>query len=305
MEPDISVNIGGLKLKNPVLLASGTAGYGEEISTYIDLSKVGAIIVKGITVKPTPGNPPPRICETPSGMLNSIGLPNVGMEVFVKEKLPFLQEKGATVIVNIFGSTVEEYEEVAHYLNGTAHIAALEINISCPNIKKGGLMFGRDIGAVKEIVKRVRAVTSLPVFVKLSPAVSDIVSFAKACEEEGADGLSLINTIPAMAIDIHTWRPRLSTITGGLSGPAIKPIAVKMVWEVYREVKIPIIGMGGIISTEDAIEFFLAGATAVAIGTGNFIKPDLSLRIIEGLKNYLKKRNITSIGSITGALRYE
>ncbi len=305
MEPDLSVSLGNIRLKNPVLLASGTAGYGEEISKYIDLSKIGAIIVKGITVRPTPGNPPPRICETPSGMLNSIGLPNIGVDSFLSHRLPFLKERRATVIVNIFGTTVEEYEEVAYRLDRAQGISALEINISCPNIKKGGIMFGRDIAATREIVKRVRSATELPIFVKLSPAVTDITLFARICEEEGASGLSLINTIPAMAIDIHTWRPKLSTISGGLSGPAIRPIAVKIVWEVYRKVGIPIIGMGGIISVSDAIEFFLAGASAVAVGTGNFIKPDLSLDIIDGLREYLKKKNINNMESLIGALRYE
>lgn len=303
MEPDLSINIAGLRLRNPVLLASGTAGYGEEISEYVDLSKIGGIIVKGIAINPTPGNPPPRICETPSGMLNAIGLPNVGVDTFVKDKLPFLRKVGATVFVNIFGSTIDEYGEVAGYLNDVEGISALEVNISCPNIKRGGIVFGTDLKTTAKVVKKVRKATTLPIFVKLSPGVTYIRAFARVCEDEGADGLSLINTISAMSIDIETWKPRLANITGGLSGPAIRPIAIRMVWEVYNTVKIPIIGMGGIGRTEDAVEFFLAGASAVAVGTANFTNPSISMEIVEGLIRYLVARNLKRISSLTGALK--
>ena len=303
MRPDLSIKIAGIEFKNPVMLASGTARYGEEISSYCDLNRVGAIIVKGIALKPTPGNPPPRICETPSGMLNAIGLPNIGAEVFIKEKLPFLKSFDTKVIVNIFGSTINEYKEVARCFNETAGVHGLEVNISCPNVKEGGIAFGTDITATRKVVRAVRDATTLPLIIKLSPNVTDIAAFARVCEDEGADGLSVINTLLGMSIDTETWRPRLANITGGLSGPAIRPVAVRMVWQVCKAVRIPVIGMGGIITDRDAVEFFLAGASAVAVGTANFINPGVSILIIEGLERYLETKGLNSITELTGALR--
>ncbi|MBI5407672.1 MAG: dihydroorotate dehydrogenase [Nitrospirae bacterium] len=303
MKPDLSIEIAGIKLRNPVMLASGTARYGEEISHHCDLNQIGAIIVKGIALKPTPGNPPPRICETPSGMLNAIGLPNIGVDAFIKEKLPFLRQFDTRVLVNIFGSTVEEYGEVAGRLEGVDGVDGLEVNISCPNVKEGGIAFGTDIGITRRVVQTVRRATTLPVIIKLSPNVTDIASFAKVCEEEGADGLSVINTLLGMSIDPKTWRPRLANITGGLSGPAIRPVAIRMVWQVHNAVRIPVIGMGGIVTTEDAVEFFLAGASAVAIGTANFINPKVSLEISEGLERYLESRGLKNITELIGAVK--
>lgn len=292
-----------MELRNPVMLASGTARYGEEISTHCDLKRVGAIIVKGIALNPTPGNPPPRICETPSGMLNAIGLPNIGVNAFIRDKVPFLKRFDAKVIVNIFGSTVEEYGEVAGRFNGVEGVHGLEVNISCPNVKEGGIAFGTDLDATRRVVRIVRRAATLPVFIKLSPNVTDIASFARVCEEEGADGLSVINTLLGMSIDTETWRPRLANVTGGLSGPAIRPIAVRMVWQVCQAVRIPVIGMGGIVTTEDAVEFFLAGASAIAVGTANFINPGASIEIIEGLEKYLERKGLKSITELIGALK--
>lgn len=303
MRPDLSIKIADIELQNPVMLASGTAGYGEDISKYCDLNRVGAIIVKGIALRPTSGNPPPRIYETPSGMLNAIGLPNVGVDSFIREKIPFLKKFNTKVIVNIFGSTIEEYGEVARCFNGVDGVHGLEVNISCPNVKEGGITFGTDLEATRQVVRIVRRSTTLPIIIKLSPNVTDIASFARVCEGEGADGLSVINTLLGMAIDTETWRPRLANITGGLSGPAIRPVAVRMVWEVYKAVKIPIIGMGGIVTAEDAIEFFLAGATAVAVGTANFINPQASIEIIEGLERYLGTRGLNNITELIGRLK--
>ena len=303
MKPDLSLKIAGIKLRNPVMLASGTARYGEEISRHCDLNQIGAIIVKGIALKPTPGNPSPRICETPSGMLNAIGLPNIGVDSFIKEKLPFLRQFDTRVLVNIFASTVEEYGEVARRFEGVDGVDGLEVNISCPNVKEGGIAFGTDIGVTRRVVQTVRRATRLPVIIKLSPNVTDIASFARACEDEGANGLSVINTLLGMSIDPETWRPRLANITGGLSGPAIRPVAIRMVWQVHNAVRIPIIGMGGIVSTEDAVEFFLAGASAVAIGTANFINPKVSLEIIEGLERYLESRGLKNVTELIGAVK--
>ncbi len=303
MKPDLSAKIAGIELRNPVMLASGTARYGEEIAGYCDLNRVGAIIVKGIALRPTPGNPPPRICETPSGMLNAIGLPNIGVEAFISDKLPFLKRFTTRVIVNIFGSTVEEYGEVAKGFHDVEGVDGLEVNISCPNIKEGGIAFGTDIEATRRVVREVRRATTLPVIIKLSPNVTDIVSFAKVCEEEGADGLSVINTFLAMSIDTETWKPRLANITGGLSGPAIRPVAVRMVWQVSKAVRIPIIGMGGIVTVDDAVEFFLAGASAIAVGTANFINPCASIEIIDGLERYLDTKGLNSITELIGALK--
>lgn len=303
MKPDLSIKIAGMELRNPVMLASGTARYGEEISTHCDLNRLGAIIVKGIALNPTPGNPPPRICETPSGMLNAIGLPNIGVDAFTRDKVPFLKRFNAKVIVNIFGSTVEEYGEVAGRFNGVEGVHGLEVNISCPNVKEGGIAFGTDLDATRRVVSAVRKAATLPVFIKLSPNVTDIASFARVCEGEGADGLSVINTLLGMSIDTETWRPRLANVTGGLSGPAIRPIAVRMVWQVCQAVRIPVIGMGGILTAEDAVEFFLAGASAIAVGTANFINPGASIEVIEGLERYLERKGLKSITELIGALK--
>lgn len=303
MKPGLNINIAGIALRNPVMLASGTAGYGEDISKYCDLNRVGAIIVKGIALKPTSGNPPVRICETPSGMLNAIGLPNIGVDSFIKDKVPFLRRFDTRVLVNIFGSTVEEYGEVASRFNGIEGVDGLEVNISCPNIKEGGIAFGTDIDTTRRVVRTVRGSTTLPLIIKLSPNVTDIASFAKVCEEEGADALSVINTLLGMSIDTETWRPRLANITGGLSGPAIRPVAVRMVWQVCKAVTIPVIGMGGISTPNDAVEFFLAGASAVAIGTANFINPAVSIEIIDGINKYLEAKGLKDIKELIGALK--
>ncbi len=303
MKTDISTNIAGISLRNPVMLASGTAGYGEDISKYCDLNRVGAIIVKGIALKPTNGNPPVRICETPSGMLNAIGLPNIGVDSFIKDKVPFLRKFDTRVIVNIFGSTIEDYGEVASRFNGVEGVDGLEVNISCPNVKEGGIAFGTDLEATRLVVRTVRGSTTLPIIIKLSPNVTDIASFARVCEEEGADALSVINTLLGMSIDTETWRPRLGNITGGLSGPAIRPVALRMVWQVCNAVKIPVIGMGGIVTSNDAVEFFLAGASGVAVGTANFINPAASLEIITGLMAYLEARGLNNITEIIGKVR--
>lgn len=303
MKTDLSIKIAGIEFQNPVMLASGTARYGEEITEHCDLNRLGAIIVKGIALKPTPGNPPPRICETPSGMLNAIGLPNIGVDAFIRDKLPFLRQFSTKVLVNIFGSTVDEYGEVARRFNGVDGVHGLEVNISCPNIKEGGIAFGTDIESTRRVVQIVRRVATLPVIVKLSPNVTDITPFARVCEDEGADGLSVINTLLGMSIDTETWKPRLANVTGGLSGPAIRPIAVRMVWQVYKAVKIPIIGMGGIFAVNDAVEFFLAGASAIAVGTANFINPRVSIEIVEGLEKYMEDKGLNNISELIGAIK--
>jgi dihydroorotate dehydrogenase (NAD+) catalytic subunit len=300
---DLSVNLGKLKLKNPVMTASGTFGYGDEYSEFIDLNKLGAIVVKGLSLKPRQGNPPPRIAETPAGMLNAIGLQNIGIDNFIKKKLPFLKQFHIPVIVNFFGDSISEYVKAAGKLNDTKGIHALEMNISCPNKQKGWSIFGTDPKVTYKVVSEVRKATDLTLIVKLSPNVTDISLMAKTAEDAGADAISVINTLTGMAIDIRTGKPRLANITGGLSGPAIKPIAVRMVWECYKTVRIPIIGMGGIISAEDAVEFLLAGASAVAVGTGNFINPKATMDILEGIKTYMSVKDIRSLKELTGAVK--
>lgn len=300
---NLSVNIGRLKLKNPVMTASGTFGYGEEYSEFVDLNRLGAIIVKGLSLLPKEGNPPPRIVETPSGMLNSIGLQNIGIENFIKEKLPFLKKFNTAVIVNFFGDSINEYVEVAETLSGADGVHGLEMNISCPNREAGWCIFGTDPKVTFEVVSAVRKSTDLILIVKLSPNVTDIALIAKAAEDAGADAVSLINTITGMAIDIKTRMPKLGNITGGLSGPAVKPIALRMVWEVYKCVKIPIIGMGGIMNAEDAIEFILAGATAVSVGTANFINPAATIDIIEGIESFMEGNGISDLNELIGGLR--
>jgi dihydroorotate dehydrogenase (NAD+) catalytic subunit len=302
---NLSVNIGKIGLKNPVMTASGTFGYGEEYAEFVDLAGLGAIIVKGLSLLPREGNPPPRIVETPAGMLNAIGLQNIGVESFIEEKLPFLRQFNVPVIANFFGDSVDEYVGAAERLSDVNGIEGLEMNISCPNKQAGWLVFGTDPEVTFEVVSAVRKVTDLTLIVKLSPNVTDIALMARVAEDAGADAVSLINTISGMAIDIKTRRPKLANITGGLSGPAIKPIGIRMVWEVFRAVGIPIIGLGGIMDGEDAIEYMLAGATAVAVGTANFVSPAATMDILSGIKDYMTTYGIKDISSIKGGLIWE
>lgn len=300
LKVNLEVNLGGIILKNPVAAASGTFGYGFEYRDFVNPAALGAVIVKGTTLEPRTGNPPPRIVETPAGMLNSIGLENPGVQAFISSYLPPLREAGATVIVNIAGNTVEEYAELARILSKEPGIAGLELNISCPNVKKGGLQFGTDPGMVREVVAAVRSMTSLPVMPKLSPNVTDIVQIARAAQEGGADCLSMINTLLGMAIDVTTGKPALANVFGGLSGPAIKPVALRMVYQVASEVGLPILGGGGIMNTRDAIEFMMAGATAVSVGTASFVNPRAAVDIIEGLERYMERHQLSSITEIIG-----
>ena len=299
---NLSVNIAGILMKNPVMVASGTFGYGEEYAKYIDLNKLGAIVVKGLSLTPREGNPPPRIVETSAGMLNSIGLQNIGIDSFINEKLPFLEKFDTKVIVNFFGDSIDEYCEVAKKVDSVSGIHGLEMNISCPNKKEGWLEFGTNPDLAFRVVSAVRKNTKLPLIVKLSPNVTDITIIAKAVSDAGADVVSLINTLSGMAIDINTRRPKLANIIGGLSGPAIKPVALKMVWQVAKTIKLPIIGIGGIMTYEDAVEFMIVGATAVQIGTANFIDPSASEKIIDGIKSYCEQNNINEINKIIGAV---
>jgi dihydroorotate dehydrogenase (NAD+) catalytic subunit len=296
----LEVKLGRLSLKNPVLVASGTFGYGEEYKDLIDLNKLGGIIVKGTSLKPKIGNPPPRLVEVPCGLLNAIGLENVGVEEFIREKLPFLKQFKTKIIVNIFGSSIGEYKALATRLDKVG-IDALEVNVSCPNI--GGVVFGTDPKMVSAITKAVLQSTDLPIFVKLSPQVTDIVKMAKAAINSGADGVSLINSFPAMAIDINTQQAKLGNITGGLSGPCLKPISLKMVFDVIKALDIPVIGIGGIIKVEDALEYLIVGAKAIEVGSANFLNPKVSLEIIDGLKTYLKAKKMNDIDMIIGSLK--
>ncbi len=302
-KPDLSIDFAGIKLKNPVLTASGTFGYGDELSEFVDLNKLGGVIVKGISLKPIKGNPPPRIWETPAGMLNAIGLENPGAEVFISQKLPYLRKFDTAVIVNIFGYSLEEYVDVAARLDGVNGVSGLEINISCPNVKAGGMMFGTNVKAAFELLAAIRKTTKLPIIAKLSPNVTDITEFAKAAQDAGCNGLSLINTLLGMAIDIRTWKPQLANCTGGLSGPAIRPVAVRMVWQTAKSVTLPIIGMGGIVTGEDALEFILAGASAVAVGTANFINPRATLNVIERIESLLREQGVNDIKDLIGKVR--
>jgi len=301
-KPDLRVEIAGIKFSNPVMGASGTFGYGEEYIKYLDLNRIGGIVVKGLSSNPNPGNKPPRICETPGGMLNSIGLENIGVDAFIRDKLPLLRKYRTKVLVNIFGFTEKEYIEVARKLDSAGGIAGLEVNISCPNIKKGGISFGKTPRLTYKLVKKLKESVSLPLIVKLTPNVSEITEIAQAAEQAGADALSLINTLNGMAIDIKTKMPKLGNITGGLSGPAIKPVALYMVYSVYKKVKIPLIGMGGIRNFKDAIEFFLAGATAVSVGTANFINPKVLEEIVTGIENFLIENKIKSVRELIGGM---
>lgn len=293
------VNLAGIEMKNPVTVASGTFGYGREFAEFYDLSKLGAIITKGTSLKPKAGNKPSRVCETPSGMLNSIGLQNPGVEYFLENDLPWLRKFDTKIIVNACGSTIDEYVELCSILN-KADIDGVELNLSCPNVKAGCLAFGTTYEGVKEVTKEVRKVLDKPLIVKLTPNVTDITSTAKAVEDAGADGVSLINTLLGMSINIDTKRPNLANNTGGLSGPAIRPVAVRMVYQAAKAVNIPVLGMGGIVNGKDAIEFMLAGATAVSIGAGNFVDPYTAPKTVEGIESYMKKHNIEDINEIIG-----
>jgi dihydroorotate dehydrogenase (NAD+) catalytic subunit len=299
---DLSVQIGSLRLANPFIAASGCFGYGLEYAKAIDLSTLGGIAVKGLFLKEREGHPPERIVETPSGMLNAIGLQGIGVHRFISEKLPELRDLRATVIVNICGSTLDEYVELARILSDAEGVAALELNISCPNIKEGGITFGCSLNGTFDVVSAVRKVTSLPVIPKLTPNVTDVSSFARASEEAGADAVSLVNTFLAMAIDVDTRRPKLSNIVGGLSGPAIRPIAVRMVYECRRAVKIPIVGMGGIATANDALEFIIAGAAAVQVGTANFVDPFIWGKLTTGLRDYMERHDVARVADLVGTI---
>lgn len=307
MEPlktlDLSVQLGPLTLANPVMTASGTFGYAAEFADLVQLDRLGAVAVKGISLEPRPGNPPPRVVETAGGMLNAIGLENVGVDRFISDKMPFLRRCACKVIVNILGDSIEEYGLLAEKLTGVDGIDALEVNISCPNVKKGGVAFGTVPEMAAAVTRAVKGATDLPVIVKLSPNVTDIVAMARAVADAGADALSLINTLIGMAIDIHRRTPRLANVIGGLSGPAVKPVALRMVWQVASQVPIPVIGIGGIGTPEDAIEFLLAGASAIQVGTANFYNPAATGQIIDGITDYLRRQGEDSVHAIIGGLR--
>jgi len=299
---DLSVSIGSLTIPNPLIAASGCFGYGIEYAEAVDLSTLGGVAVKGLFLAEREGHAPPRIVETPSGMLNAIGLQGIGVHRFVSEKLPELRQRGAIVFVNICGTTIDEYVELARILSDAEGVHAIELNISCPNIKEGGITFGCSLPGTHNVVSAVRKVTSLPVIPKLTPNVTDVASFARAAEEAGADAISLVNTFLAMAIDVETRRPKLTNIVGGLSGPAIRPIAVRMVYECRQAVKLPIIGMGGIANPEDVLEFMIAGANAVQVGTANFVDPFIWTRLLDGLRGYMTRHKIERLAQITGSL---
>lgn len=301
--PNLSVEIAGIKLRNPVMPASGTFGYGEEYAPFLDLEKIGAIVTKGLSLKPKAGNPTPRIAETISGMLNAIGLQNVGIEAFIEHKMPFLRTVNTPVIANFFGNTLEEYGEVAKRLNDIPEIAAGELNISCPNVKQGGIVFGTDPKAASEVVTLVRKNLQKPLIVKLTPNVTDITVVARAVEEAGADAIACINTLTGMSVDVHTRKPRIANCTGGLSGPAIRPVAVRMVHQVVKAVSVPVIGIGGIISAMDALEFLIVGARAVQVGTANFVDPAAMISIIEGIESFCVEEGIHDIHELIGSLR--
>ena len=299
---DLSVRIGPLHLANPLIAASGCFGYGVEYAGAVDLASLGGVAVKGLFLSERDGHPPPRIVETPAGMLNAIGLQGIGVHRFVAERLPDLRRLGATVFVNICGTTINEYCEVARVLSDAEGVAALELNISCPNIKEGGIQFGCSLTGTYDVVSAVRKATRLPVIPKLTPNVTDVASFARASEDGGADAVSLVNTFLAMAIDVETRRPKLSNVLGGLSGPAIRPIAVRMVWECAQAVKLPIIGMGGIATSADVVEFMLAGATAVQVGTANFVDPFIWNKLLAGLDDYLERHDVGCASDLIGGI---
>lgn len=300
--PDLSVQLGPLRLKNPVMVASGTFGYGREYADFVDVEQLGAVVVKGISLQPRSGNPPPRLVETAAGMINAIGLENVGLEAFLRDKLPYLQERKVPVIVNIFGDTLEEYAELAARLDGIDGLAALEINISCPNVKQGGMVFGTDPAMAAGVVRAVRQATGLPLITKLTPNVTQIGAIARAVEAAGSDMISCINTVAAMAVDVFSRRPKLANVVGGLSGPAIKPIALRCTYEVLRAVECPVIGIGGISTAMDALEFLLLGARAVQVGTANFVEPTATLQILNGLERFLRFQELASLEDYIGTL---
>jgi len=301
--PDLAVDVGTVRLKNPVLTASGTFGYGLEFLPFLKLSELGGIVTKGLSPKPRRGNPPQRIVETPAGMLNAIGLQNVGVDAFLSEKLPALREHDTAVVANVFGETEAEYVEVCEKLDGAPGLAAIELNVSCPNTEAGGMIFGNDPAALARVTRACRRAARMPLWVKLSPNVTDIREVARAAEAEGADALSLVNTFVGMSVDVLKARPVLANVSGGLSGPAIRPLAVWMTWQVRRAVQVPIIGMGGIMTARDAMEFILAGATAVQVGTANFVAPRAAVDVAEGLAAWLTLHGIGSIRELTGTLR--
>jgi len=299
--PDLSISIAGVNFQNPVMVASGTFGYGDEYAPIVDINQIGAIVSKTLTLKPRPGHPPPRTFETPAGMLNAIGLANIGIDKFIAEKMPFLRTKKCACIVNIAGQTIEEYAEAASRFNAVPGVHMLEVNISSPNVKKGCMEFGSSPQLTYECIKAVKEATKIPVMAKLSPNVTSIVEIGLAAEEAGADCLSLINTIVGMAIDIKKKKPVLSNITGGLSGPAIRPVGVAMTWKVYQKVKIPVVGIGGIMNLQDALEYIFAGASAIQVGTANYVDPNTSVKIVAGLGKYLEENNICRFKELIGA----
>lgn len=303
MKPSLAVTIGGVTFKNPVMVASGTFGYAEEFADLIDLDALGAIVTKSITLKERPGHPPPRTCETPAGMLNAIGLANVGVDRFIDEKLPYLKKLKTACIVNVAGSSLAEYVEVCRRLEKAGGFDMIEVNVSCPNVDAGGMELGTDPAVMIRVLTAVREATSRPLIAKLSPNVTSVTAIAQAAKEGGAAAVSLINTLVGMAVDIDTWQPRLSNTTGGLSGPAIRPVAVAMIHRVFRAVDIPIIGIGGIAGWEDAVEFHLVGARAFQVGTANFVTPDVTMKIIAGLSHYLAARKLRSLEELTGQVR--
>lgn len=300
---DLSVNIGGLRMKNPVMTASGTFGYGEEYADFMDISRIGAIIVKGTTLAHREGNPYPRMAETPSGMLNCVGLQNKGVDYFVENIYPRIRKVQTNMIVNVSGACVEDYVATAEKINALEDIPAIELNISCPNVKQGGMAFGTTCAGAESVVSAVRKAYKKTLIVKLSPNVTSIADIAMAAETAGADSVSLINTLMGMAIDAEKMKPVLSTVTGGLSGPCVKPVALRMVWQVAKAVKIPVVGLGGIMNATDAVEFFLAGASAIEIGTANFIDPAISVKVVEGINDYLERHGCKSVKEIIGALK--
>ncbi len=298
---DLSVSIGTLHLRNPIMLASGTVGYGNEMAEFIDLNSIGAIVTKSLSLKPRKGNPPQRIVETPAGMLNSIGLANVGVEEFIKTKIPFLQNYNVPIVCNIAASTIDEYAECVNLLTDENAIKAFEINVSCPNVKEGGLQFGNDIAAVGKVTAKVRTATNKPIIIKLSPNVSYIAEFAKVVKQEGGDAVSAINTLVGTSFNIFTRKPKIFSVTGGLSGPAIKPVALAKVLEIKRNVEIPIIGIGGIMNWQDVVEFMIAGASAIQIGTLNFINPSAASEILLSLEDFCIKQNFNKLSDLTGS----
>lgn len=300
--PDLSVNIGGITLQNPVMTASGTFGYAREFEKLIDLNRLGGIIVKGLSLEAAKGNPPPRVTETPCGMLNAIGLENVGFDAFVKDKLPWLKQLKTPVFVNIYGKSMDEYARLAARIAETEGIAGIEVNISCPNVTCGGVAFGTDPLVAFQVVSGVRKQCDLPLMVKLSPNVTDIAQIARSVADAGADSLSLINTLTGMAVDIRTRKPKLANITGGLSGPAIRPVALRMVWQVAQSVKIPVIGIGGIMTAEDALEFLIVGASAVQVGTANFVNPRSGMEIRDGIEKYMTEHSLSDLSGLIGTL---